>query len=1306
MVLVMQRLLSVTFFVLFAGLMPAQDLLQSPGAKSQAKLRLEHSTVRPGETVAAALHLVIPKPRHTYWLNHGGVGEAPSIVWKLPKGVSAGEIRWPLPKKHPSFGSIAYVYEQEVMLIVPLNISADLGLGELELKAHVKWLECTDEECVQGNSLVTAKLTVGQENLLSKDAQFFSRWRARLPDPREKKELQAEWAGPAADNHWRPLAFRVPVKDAQTEVEFFPYLDPKDEFMVQADVEVEHEEGFVKLTQQVESIEGKWPDEVRGVMRIGAKGYEVALNAGSKPEPTPNNPLQLFPDIDPFGGSEGSELTLKLDAVKAKPGKTVMARVHFKIPEGWHVYYKDPGGPGLPPELKWRLPAGITAGKIQWPKYEKYESNGYTFNVYQDEMLLQVPLMLDKELAVGEHEIRLIAEWQECKDICVQYDADKTTTLLVGDETTSTGAKTKVTLLLDADEAKPAKTVMAGIRFKIPDKWHIFWKHPGDKSEAPKIHWRLPVGVTAGDMRWPKHEKYEAFGVKQNVYHDEVVLIVPLKLAADMQSGDLKLEARVTWQECEVSCVQGETIVQTDLKVGDVYKSSADAPIIAKWQAKVPKEDEAYSSVDWGQLGWMLLLAFAGGLILNLMPCVLPVIALKVMGFVNQNQESPGQSRRLGSLYGLGVVFSFLVMAGLLLAVRAGAGGETWGMQMQNKWFLLFLSGLMTLVALNLFGVFEITLGGKTLTAADSMARQQGSAGAFANGMLMVALATPCLAPMLGTAIGFALTQPALVVLLVFVTVAVGLALPYVVLSFKPDWLKFLPKPGAWMESFKIAMGFPMLVAAIWLMTLAGGHFGDKSEGVLRVALMLALIALAAWVFGEFIQRGTRRRVLAGFFTVFFVGAGFGCLFVFQDKLDWKPWSKVAVAKARAEGHPVLVDFTADWCLTCKVNKRTSIEVDSVRDKVEATRAMVFKGDFTDKNPTMAQFIRSYGRPGVPLVLVYSPNKDQEPQILPELLTPGIVLDALDKATVSLEKTINPDKILLPNPDPTQPSENNQTSDSKHVFQDKLDWKPWSKVAVAKARAEGHPVLVDFTADWCLTCKVNKRTSIEVDSVRDKVEATRAMVFKGDFTDKNPTMAQFIRSYGRPGVPLVLVYSPNKDQEPQKLPELLTPGIVLDALSSAVEKPNGVRQNPPGIQLKSEIDWQPWSADRITEAQAAGKPVLVDFTATWCAPCKYIEKTAIDVPEVRKKLASAGVVVLKADFTDKDPIILKEMQRFGRAGPPLVLVYPSGVGSQPIVMPKVFTATDMLQKLDQATGKKAANNEGLEPADVAATGFD
>jgi thiol:disulfide interchange protein DsbD len=390
----------------------------------------------------------------------------------------------------------------------------------------------------------------------------------------------------------------VPVEDPNARVVFYPYLDPGEKFMVQADVEVERGDGFAKLTQQVEFSGKDWPAEFPGVMRVGDTGYEVVL----KPPVNPEDPV----DPDPLAG-------------------------------------------------------------------------------------LNLP-----------------------------------------------GAESKVTLLLDADDAPAGHTIYAGVLFKIPAKWHIFWKYPGELGEAPRIFWELPTGVTAGEIRWPKHEEYEAFGVKQNVYHDEVMLIVPLHLAEDLAGGAKEISARVTWQECEVSCVQGEAAVRASLKIGTTHKLSADAPVIAAWRNKVPGFSEGL-----GQLGWILLLAFGGGLILNLMPCVLPVIALKVMGFVKQRKESPAHARRLGLLYGAGVVFSFMVMAGALLAVRSGAGGETWGMQMQNQWFLLFLAGLMTLVSLNLFGVFEISLGGRTMTAADSVARREGGVGAFANGMLMVALATP-----------------------------------------------------------------------------------------------------------------------------------------------------------------------------------------------------------------------------------------------------------------------------------------------------------------------------------------------------------------------------------------------------------------------------------------------------------------------------------------------------------------------------------------------------------------------------------
>ena len=202
--------------------LPAQNPFDQPGAKSQATLLFQQATAQPGDTVWAGLHMVIPSPWHIYWVNHGGIGEAPSLEWQLPAGVSAGKIHWPLPKKHLSFGSIAYVYEQEVLLMVPLVLSKDLEPGEFEIKASAKWLECTDEECVQGKQLVAAKLTVGREIIRGKDEVIFSKWRERLPGT--LPALDAEWAGPVAENSWRPLAFRVPVKHQNLEVEFFPYL--------------------------------------------------------------------------------------------------------------------------------------------------------------------------------------------------------------------------------------------------------------------------------------------------------------------------------------------------------------------------------------------------------------------------------------------------------------------------------------------------------------------------------------------------------------------------------------------------------------------------------------------------------------------------------------------------------------------------------------------------------------------------------------------------------------------------------------------------------------------------------------------------------------------------------------------------------------------------------------------------------------------------------------------------------------------------------------------------------------------------
>ena len=694
--------------------------------------------------------------------------------------------------------------------------------------------------------------------------------------------------------------------------------------------------------------------------------------------------------------------------------------------------------------------------------------------------------------------------------------------------------KTQARLLLAADTARPGDTVTAAIQLTMAPKWHTYWRYGGDSGIPTKVEWTLPAGVTAGELQWPPPEKYVAEGLTTYVYHDQVLLLVPLKLADNVAAGPLNLQAKVSWLECEAICLPGEAQIQAALKVGDATAASEHAGLIETWRKKLPQDGSAQKArafwdgkaaedkrallIEWitgtapasadfypyssdasevgaasdqlpadagkvllrkkanklndawptliagilvdrsgkdtpviayevklpiaagadtvavasapasgsaangpavkpkGSLAKMLFYAFLGGLILNIMPCVLPVIALKILGFVNQSKEDPARVRMLGLIYALGVLCSFLLMAVIIIGVQQAGQSAGWGMQFANPKFLVFMTVLVTLVALNLFGLFEVNLGGGAMTAAGELACKEGGSGAFFHGVLATAMATPCTAPFLAPALGFAFSQPPWVVILMFLTIGAGLSAPYVVLSWEPGWLKYLPRPGAWMGQFKVAMGFPMLATAIWMFWLTSKHFGDA--GVLWFGLFLVALALALWVWGEFVQRGGKRRGLAMAISLLLVA--FGYSYAMEKELRWRspashaaadgvkrqhpggiawePWSLEAVAKARAEGRPILVDFTADWCLTCNVNKKTSIEIPSVEAKLKEINAVVLLGDHTLQPPAITAELKKFDRAGVPLVLVYPKQKDAPPIVLPEVLTPGIVLNALDKA--------------------------------------------------------------------------------------------------------------------------------------------------------------------------------------------------------------------------------------------------------------------------------------------------------------------
>ena len=705
---------------------------------------------------------------------------------------------------------------------------------------------------------------------------------------------------------------------------------------------------------------------------------------------------------------------------------------------------------------------------------------------------------------------------------------------------TANAAHTQARLILAADTARPGDTVWAGVDMKMEPGWHTYWKNPGEAGMATKIEWQLPPGVTAGEIQWPLPEKLPPAEVTTYGYDNEVMLIVPLKLASNLKPGLLDLKAKISWLECKEACVPGSGDVEATLNIGSETKPSADAATIDSWKNEVPKSGDNLSAsawwekstnddtrslliegsgtlkAPWGPMdkadffpdasdtfevqgatemlparshdftlrkmvqkfsgNWpkeirgviveetagglrtgfavklpvadqapanetalssagagvtpvstggplapllqplwkMLLYAFIGGLILNIMPCVLPVIALKILGFINHAQHEPHRVRALGLVYALGVLVSFLALAAIVIGVKAAGHHAGWGMQFGSPEFIVVLTTLITLVALNLFGVFEVTLGGRALSAAGQLTAKQGAVGAFFNGLLATALATPCTAPFLAPALGFAFAQSSSLIVLIFLFVGLGLAAPYVVLSWNPAWLKILPKPGAWMEKFKIAMGFPMLLTAVWLFNLAAD---DYSTNVLWLGVFLVLIAFAAWIFGEFVQRGRAGKGIALVIVFILAVGGYafalesqlhwrepmvaatpGSLKTAPDGIDWQSWSPAAVAQARAAGKPVLVDFTANWCLTCQVNKKIAIEVPSVREKLKDINAVALVGDYTHFPDAITTELNRYDRAGVPLVLIYPKNPDSQPIVLPAVLTPGIVLDALDRA--------------------------------------------------------------------------------------------------------------------------------------------------------------------------------------------------------------------------------------------------------------------------------------------------------------------
>jgi thiol:disulfide interchange protein DsbD len=636
------------------------------------------------------------------------------------------------------------------------------------------------------------------------------------------------------------------------------------------------------------------------------------------------------------------------------PGGSFHVALELKHPDGWHSYYLNSGGVEEGPTITWKLPEGFTAGKIQWPAPGVKDGFFGKSFIYEGSPVFLVEISAPKDLRPGDT-VTLGAEaaWQICKESCINEEKSFTLSLPVAEQAAPDPAAAEI--FARARAVMPAE----------PDGWK-FHAVAQDAGIVLRVEADDAAGGGFTDFV-PDQPFVKSAGDGGSIGRDGGAWVIRLQRAT-LDAFDNEIP--------QSDAVSGILLGAKPLRV---------PPTIIAAPAPQPAPLAKYLPI----LGGMLL----GGLILNLMPCVFPVIGLKIMGFVQQ----AGSDRRKVILHGLiftaGVLASFGVLSGILFAARAAAGNAIgWGYQLQQPWVVFALMLLMFVLALNLCGLFE--MGTSATSVGGSLVAKQGFGGSFFSGVLATVVATPCSAPFLGAAIGAAIALPAVQFFAAFGFMALGLSLPYLLLSVFPRLIDFLPRPGAWMESFKQAMSFLLFATAGYLLWIYGGLI--DLDNLLDPLLGLSCIAIAAWVHGRWNlpHRKTSTRLTALVLTLAFAAAGF--LLAKPPKpsaIDWQTWSPDTQQELLEKGTPVYIDFTAKWCATCQVNKKRAYNKQVV-DLMRKKGVVALKADKTKPDAAIEKALQGYGRSAIPVNVLLAPGR--EPMVLPELLAPADLLRALE----------------------------------------------------------------------------------------------------------------------------------------------------------------------------------------------------------------------------------------------------------------------------------------------------------------------
>jgi len=668
------------------------------------------------------------------------------------------------------------------------------------------------------------------------------------------------------------------------------------------------------------------------------------------------------------------------------PGQEFSVALELQIRDGWHTYWRNPGDSGEATKLQWQLPPGFAAGDIVWTTPHRFEIAPLVNYGYAKRALHLVQITAPSDLKSGTSvSLAAKASWLVCSDVCIPESADLQLKL-------------------------PVSALPGGID---PAEASLF---AAARSELPSAQ---PAATTAriqGDRlvitlgpAWGA--ALSAIKSLQFFPYDEggIEYAAPQTLTRGKDS--IELSMKVGYQPPKAGAIRGVLVateqngaesqaVPIEIAADFSGAGAAQLPAAPRYAPLTRAADKPATS-----LPILILLAVMGGMFLNLMPCVFPVLSIKAIGLVEQAKKHPAAVRKKGLVFAAGVICSMLCLAGVLLVLRAGGEEIGWGFQLQSPLFVTLMVYLLFAVGLNLSGVFEI--GGGLAGVGDNLTQGEGYRASFFTGVLTTLVATPCTAPFMAAAVGAALTQSALFALCIFAALGFGLALPYLSLSFAPWLRRALPKPGAWMDTLKQVFAFPIYASAAWLLWVLSQQTSSFGLGAALAGTIL--IALAAWAYqkSNSSSGGAKATVLVTAVAALLIAVILPLRFAdvaaassataskAEGEEQWQPYSAARVAEINAAGKPLLVNFTASWCLTCLVNERNAFSDAAVQAVFRDKNVTLMKGDWTNRDPAITQALAAFGRAGVPLYVVYNGKRgSSEPEVLPQILTAGVVQSA------------------------------------------------------------------------------------------------------------------------------------------------------------------------------------------------------------------------------------------------------------------------------------------------------------------------